>query len=102
MLDDYEQTGEFALTEAIAAALRDKLGVAIEEQSGFYDPSEAGQVNRAFRIMAGTILRTITRLTRTASTSEPGPGPAGPAAAGGRPARSSRGRLPAQLGAGRP
>ena len=60
MLDDYEPTGEFALIEAVAAALRDELGVAIEEQPGFHDPSEAGQVNRAFRIMTGTILRTIT------------------------------------------
>jgi hypothetical protein len=59
MLDDYEQTGEFALTEAIAAALRDGLGVAIEEQPGFHDPAEAGQVNRAFRVMAATILRAI-------------------------------------------
>ena len=60
MLDDYDQTGEFALIEAIAAALRDELGVAIEEQPGFQDPAEAGQVNHAFRIMPGAILRTIT------------------------------------------
>jgi hypothetical protein len=59
MLDDYEQTGEFALIEAIAAALRDELGVAIEEQSGFHDPTEAGQVNIAFRITAATILRAV-------------------------------------------
>jgi hypothetical protein len=59
MFDACEQTGEFALIEAIAAALRTELGVAIEEQPGFRDPSEAGQVNRAFRVMAGTILRTI-------------------------------------------
>jgi hypothetical protein len=60
MLDDHEQTGEFTLIEAIAAALRDELGVAIEEQPGFHDPSEAGQVNRVFRVMATTILRSIT------------------------------------------
>ena len=60
MLVDYEQTGEFTLIEAIAAALRDELGVAIEEQPGFQDPAEAGQVNHAFRIMPGAILRTIT------------------------------------------
>ena len=59
MFDACEQTGEFALIEAIAAALRDELGVSIEEQPGFHDPSEAGQVNRAFRVMATTILRTI-------------------------------------------
>ena len=40
-------------------ALRDELGVAIEDQPGFHDTSEAGQVNRAFRVMARTILRTI-------------------------------------------
>jgi hypothetical protein len=60
MWDACEQTAEFALIEAIAAALRDELGGAIEEQPGFHDPAEAGQVNRAFRVMAGTILRTIT------------------------------------------
>ena len=60
MHDAWEQTGEFTLIEAIAAALRQELGVAIEEQPGFHDPTEAGQLNRAFRIMAGTILRTIT------------------------------------------
>jgi hypothetical protein len=59
MFDTCEQTRECALIEAIAAALREELGVAIEEQPGFRDPSEAGQVNRAFRVMARTILRTI-------------------------------------------
>jgi len=59
MFDTCEQTREFALIEAIAAALREELGVAIEEQAGFQDPSEAGQVNRAFRVMARTIIRTI-------------------------------------------
>ena len=59
MFDTCEQTREFALIEAIAVALREELGVAIEEQPGFRDPSEAGQVNRAFRAMARTILRTI-------------------------------------------
>ncbi len=59
MLDTCEQTGEFALIEAIATALRDELGVAIEEQPGLKNPSEAGQVNRAFRVVARTILRTI-------------------------------------------
>jgi hypothetical protein len=59
MFDACEQTDAFALIEAIAAALRQELGVAIEEQPGFHDPSEAGQVNRAFRVMAGTILQTI-------------------------------------------
>jgi hypothetical protein len=59
MFDACEQTGEFALIEAIAAALRDELGIAMEQQPGFRDPSEAGQVNRAFRVVARTILRAI-------------------------------------------
>jgi hypothetical protein len=59
MFDACEQTREFALIEAIAAALREELGTAIEEQPGFHDASEAGQVNRAFRVVVGTILRTI-------------------------------------------
>jgi hypothetical protein len=59
MFDAREQTNEFALIEVIAAALRTELGVAIEEQPGFRDPSEAGQVNRAFRVVARTILRPI-------------------------------------------
>ena len=59
MHDACEQTRELALIEAIAAALRKELGVAIEEQPGFLDASEAGQVNRAFRVVASTILRTI-------------------------------------------
>ena len=58
MFDTCEQTAEFALIEAIAAALRDELGIAMEQQPGFRDPSEAGQVNRAFRVVARTILRT--------------------------------------------
>ena len=59
MIDTWEQTREFAPIEAIAAALREALGVAIEEQPGFRDPSEAGQVNRAFRVLARSILETI-------------------------------------------
>jgi hypothetical protein len=59
MFDACKGTGEFALIEAIAAALREELGIAIEEQPGFHEPSEAGQVTRAFRVMARTILRTI-------------------------------------------
>src|SRR5438046_10168336 len=59
MFNTCEQTDEFALIELIAAALREELGAAIEEQPGFRDPSEAGQVNRAFRVMARAILRTI-------------------------------------------
>ncbi len=61
MFDTCEQTPEFALIEAMSAGLREELGVAIEEQPGFHEPSEAGQVNRAFRIMARTILRSIVR-----------------------------------------
>jgi hypothetical protein len=48
---------DLALFEAIAAALRDELGVAIEAQPGFHGADEAGQVNRAFRAMTRTILR---------------------------------------------
>ena len=59
MLDTCEQTRDLALIEAIAAALREELSVAIEEQPGFRDHSEAGQVNRAFRVMTRTILLTI-------------------------------------------
>ncbi len=59
MFDTCEQTREFALIEAIAAALREELSVAIEEQPGFRDHSDAGQVNRAFRVMTRTILLTI-------------------------------------------
>ena len=57
MRDTRDPTDDLALIEAIAAALREELGVAIEDQPGFHDPDEAGQVNRAFRAMARTILR---------------------------------------------
>jgi hypothetical protein len=59
MFDACEPTDAFALIEAMAAALREELGVAIEEQPGCHDSSGAGQVNRAFRVMAATILRSI-------------------------------------------
>ena len=59
MFDTCEQTRELALIEAIAAALREELGVAIEEQPGFHHPDEAGQVNRAFRAMARTVVRPV-------------------------------------------
>jgi hypothetical protein len=57
MHDTRDPTDDFALIEAIAAALRDELGVAIEDQPGFHHPDEAGQVNRAFRAVVRTILR---------------------------------------------
>jgi hypothetical protein len=57
MFNTCEQTREFALIEAIAAALREELGVAMEEQPCFRDPSEAGQVNRAFRVMALSLVK---------------------------------------------
>jgi hypothetical protein len=60
MFDAHEHLTALALIEAIAAALRSDLAGEIEEQPGFRDPSEAGQVNRAFRVTARTILRTIT------------------------------------------
>jgi hypothetical protein len=59
MFDACEPTYAVSLLEAIAAALREELGGAIEEQPGCHDPSGAGQVNRAFRVMAAIILRTI-------------------------------------------
>jgi hypothetical protein len=58
MCDSRDPLDRFALLEAIAAALREGLGATIEEQPGMRDPDEAGQVNRAFRIVARTILRT--------------------------------------------
>jgi hypothetical protein len=57
MCDNRDPPGNLELIEAIAAALREELGVPIEEQPGFHDADEAGQVNRAFRIVARTILR---------------------------------------------
>ena len=57
MRDTRDPPDDLALIEAIAAALREELGVPIEEQPGFHHPEEAGQVNRAFRAMARTILR---------------------------------------------
>ena len=54
MFDAFEPTAGFVLLESIDTALRAEFadGVAIEEQPGFQDPSEAGQVNRAFRVVA--------------------------------------------------
>jgi hypothetical protein len=57
MRDANDPSDPLALLEAIAAALREELGVSIEEQPGFHHPDEAGQVNRAFRVMVRTILR---------------------------------------------
>jgi hypothetical protein len=57
MRDPCDPPDDLALIEAIASAFREELGVAIEEQPGFHRPAEAGQVNRAFRAMARTILR---------------------------------------------
>ncbi len=57
MCDTRDPPHDLALIEAIAAALREELGDPIEEQPGFHHPDEAGQVNRAFRAMARTILR---------------------------------------------
>jgi hypothetical protein len=52
--DQFEDNA--VLVEAVASALRDELGAQVEEQPGFHDPSEAGQVNRAFRVVVRTIL----------------------------------------------
>ena len=57
MRDTRDPPDDLAPIEAIAAALREELGDPIEEQPGFHHPDEAGQVNRAFRAMARTILR---------------------------------------------
>ena len=57
MSETRDPPGDLALLEAVAAALREELGVPIEEQPGFRDPEEAGQVNRAFRVIIRTILR---------------------------------------------
>jgi hypothetical protein len=57
MCDTRDPPEDLALMEAMSAALRKELGVAIEEQPGFHHPDEAGQVNRAFRAMARTVLR---------------------------------------------
>ena len=59
MFYSYERTVEFANIERIAAALREELGSEIEEQPALHDPTQAGQVNRGFRVIALTILRTI-------------------------------------------
>jgi hypothetical protein len=53
-IDDFER--EAVLVGAITTALREELGAQIEDQPGFHDPSEAVQVNRAFRVVARTIL----------------------------------------------
>jgi hypothetical protein len=58
MRDTRDPTDDLALFEAIVAALREELGVAIEDQPGFHGPDEAGQVNRAFRAVVRTMLRT--------------------------------------------
>jgi hypothetical protein len=53
----HDPIDHLALIEAIAAMIRDELGIAIEAQPGFHGPDEAGQVNRAFRAMIRTVLR---------------------------------------------
>ena len=57
MSDTRDPPVEMAPIEAIAAGLRDALGVPIEAQPGLRDPDEAGQVNIAFRVVIRTILR---------------------------------------------
>jgi hypothetical protein len=59
MFDARERTPEFALIESVATAFLVELGAEIAEQPGYRDPTQAGQVNRAFRIMAGIILRAV-------------------------------------------
>jgi hypothetical protein len=57
--DPYERTLEFALIQRIARALREELGSDKEDQPALHDPDQAGQINRAFRIVTRTILSTI-------------------------------------------
>lgn len=57
MSDARDPPDALTLIEDIAAALRDELGVPIEAQPGFHGQNDAGQINRAFRVMARTILR---------------------------------------------
>ena len=61
MSQTLEHTAEFALLEAIAVALRDEFshGEPMEEQPAYRDPRAAGQVNRAFRVVASVVLRAI-------------------------------------------
>jgi hypothetical protein len=56
MCNNHDPPDGLVLIESIASALRNDLGVPIEEQPGFHHPDEAGPVNRAFRVMARTIL----------------------------------------------
>src|SRR4051794_10890095 len=60
MVDNFEGTAEFGLIEAVGAALRRELGPYLEEQpGGVRDESSAGLGNRAFRVVARCILRTV-------------------------------------------
>jgi hypothetical protein len=58
MCDNRDPPGNLELIEAIAVALREGLEVPIEEQPSFHDADEAGQINRAFRVAAWTVLET--------------------------------------------
>jgi hypothetical protein len=58
MNDAIEHSGELRLIQEIAEALRAEIGQEMEDQPGFSDPAEAGQVNRAFCIMARCVLQT--------------------------------------------
>jgi hypothetical protein len=51
-----EGTAGFALVEAVAGGLRRELGRAMEDQPGGPDDANAGQVNRAFRIVVRVVL----------------------------------------------
>jgi hypothetical protein len=58
MNEGVAHSGEFRLIQDIAEALRVEIGAEMEEQPGFRDAAEAGQVNRAFCIMARCVLQT--------------------------------------------
>src|SRR5258708_37787287 len=61
MAEEAEQRHESRLILEIAEALRTELGALMEEQPGFRAPDDAGQLNRAFRIVARCILQIMMR-----------------------------------------
>src|SRR4051812_42741661 len=59
MFDASERTTEFALIEAIAGAIRDELGDAVEACPGSRTPEQAEPLNRAFRALARLVLEPL-------------------------------------------
>ena len=58
MFDAYGRTVEFSLVLGIAQAIREELGADVDAHPGG-PGTEAGQVNRAYRVMARRIFGTI-------------------------------------------